>query len=189
MWHAKARLKVYIAGSKHVSIQESHVCDCLKVLASLPEIILFHLKRSEIGPLPDQSGVDGFPDYLDMAPYLEQPGQHQTKQQKQEWQQRQMSCMYFLKCMIQHIPEKDGTNAGHYVAYVRVSDGYLCFDDSRVTLLSSEEVHSKRAFMLYYRQAPKGTSPQRITQVGTCFINGYPWHDNQIAIQSPQGKL
>lgn len=158
-------------------------------MKSLSEIIVIHVKRAEIGPIRAPLGVDGFPDGLDMAPYMEQPSKNQSKQQRQHWQQLQKPVWFFLKCMIEHIPHKDGHNAGHYVAYVRVSDGYLCFDDKMVTYSSWDEVHSKRPCMLYYRHAPKGTSPRRISQVGTCFINGYPLLHNQKAMQPPQGKL
>ena len=59
---------------------------------------------------------------------------------------------YDLFAVINHI---GNVNAGHYYSYVKVNDEWLCYNDTKVTKISTKEIVTNRAYILIYKENGK----------------------------------
>lgn len=67
---------------------------------------------------------------------------------------------YELRAVLVHIGST--LLSGHYLAYVRVTSGWLCLDDASVTRASEGEVHAESAYMLFYEQCRPGEAHRQV---------------------------
>lgn len=60
--------------------------------------------------------------------------------------------IYTLQAVLVH--EGETMQSGHYLAYVRVSTGWLRISDASIGSATDAEVHEQAAYMLFYKKSP-----------------------------------
>ncbi|CAE8632895.1 unnamed protein product, partial [Polarella glacialis] len=126
--------------------------DCEKKMAfkELPEVLCIHIKRFRYDSGwfngTKNSRVVTFPvtSTLDMGPFLDEPNG--------------LPVEYRLIGLIQHIGSMGG---GHYIAYCqhkRKPQEWYEFDDTQVSLVSTEQVERAEPYVLFYQRVPSKAS-------------------------------
>jgi len=113
-----------------------------------PEVMTLHIKRFRYDTYLGSSMGSKISDHvhfplheLDMRPFTKPSDTYKEAQEE---------ALYDLLAVVEH---RGGLNGGHYVAYVRNSDGgwYEC-DDTRVSPVSEDAVLRHEGYILFYRR-------------------------------------
>jgi len=99
-------------------------------------------------------GPAGFKPVMDLRPYL-----------TEELQQKHGNMLCRLFAVVVHVGKN--SHSGHYLAYVRniAKNEWWKMDDARVSLVSTQEVLSSEAYMLFYRVVDHPYSKKLASQV------------------------
>ncbi|XP_010916668.1 ubiquitin carboxyl-terminal hydrolase 17 isoform X2 [Elaeis guineensis] len=116
-----------------------------------PNILTIALKRFQSGKFGKLNKAVKFPEYLDLAPYMSGTNDK--------------SPLYRLYAVVVHLDVMNAAFSGHYVCYVKSTQGkWYKTDDSMVKQVELESVLSKNAYMLLYaRCSPHAPSLIRST--------------------------
>lgn len=116
-----------------------------------PNILTIALKRFQSGKFGKLNKAVRFPEYLDLAPYMSGTNDK--------------SPLYRLYAVVVHLDVMNAAFSGHYVCYVKSTQGkWYKTDDSMVKSVDLESVLSKNAYMLLYaRCSPHAPSLIRNT--------------------------
>ncbi|THU52192.1 hypothetical protein C4D60_Mb10t01400 [Musa balbisiana] len=129
------RCKSYERAKKRLTILEA------------PNVLTIVLKRFQSGTFGKLNKPVRFHEYLDLAPYMSGDDK---------------SPVFRLYAAIVHIDVKNASFSGHYVCYVKDTQGkWYKINDSKVNPVELEEVLSKGAYMLLYARC----SPRAPTSV------------------------
>ncbi|URE47316.1 ubiquitin carboxyl-terminal hydrolase [Musa troglodytarum] len=129
------RCKSYERAKKRLTILEA------------PNVLTIVLKRFQSGTFGKLNKTVRFHEYLDLAPYMSGDDK---------------SPVYRLYAAIVHVDVKNASFSGHYVCYVKDTQGkWYKINDSKVNPVELEEVLSKGAYMLLYARC----SPRAPTSV------------------------
>ncbi|KAH7285349.1 hypothetical protein KP509_33G024300 [Ceratopteris richardii] len=114
----------------------------------LPDILVVHLKRFSYNRYLKNKleTFVNFPIYdLDLSKYVPQ---------------KDAAAMYELYAISNHYGSMGG---GHYTAYVKLVKGdcWYDFDDSRVSMVTQNEIKTAAAYVLFYRRVPQESSNGR----------------------------
>ncbi|XP_008802270.2 ubiquitin carboxyl-terminal hydrolase 18-like [Phoenix dactylifera] len=131
------RCKSYERAKKKLTILEA------------PNILTIALKRFQSGKFGKLNKSIRFPEYLDLARYMSGTDDK--------------SPVYRLYAVVVHLDIMNASFSGHYVCYVRATQGkWYKTDDSTVKPVELERVLSKGAYMLLYaRCSPRAPSSIR----------------------------
>ncbi|CAM0951751.1 unnamed protein product [Alopecurus aequalis] len=131
------RCKSYERAKKMLTISEA------------PNILTIALKRYQSGMFGKINKVIRFPEYLNLSSYMSTTDDY--------------SPVYGLYAVVVHRDVNNAAFSGHYVCYVKDSQGkWHEMDDSQVKPVSLEIVRSKCAYMLLYaRCSPRAPSSIR----------------------------
>ncbi|WOK94324.1 ubiquitin carboxyl-terminal hydrolase 16-like [Canna indica] len=130
------RCKSYERARKRLTIMEA------------PNILTIVLKRFQSGKFGKLNKVVQFPEYLNLAHYMSGDD---------------TSPVYQLYAVVVHIDVMNASFSGHYVCYVKDTQGkWYKINDSKVKPVELEKVLSKSAYMLLYaRCSPRAPSSVR----------------------------
>ncbi|XP_021308154.1 ubiquitin carboxyl-terminal hydrolase 16 isoform X1 [Sorghum bicolor] len=114
-----------------------------------PNILTIALKRYQSGVLGETSKVVKFPEHLNLSQYMSRTDDS--------------SPVYTLYAVVVHHNVSNATVSGHYVCYVKDSQGkWHEMDDNKVKPVSIQKVLSKCAYMLLYaRISPRAPTGAR----------------------------
>ncbi|XP_072977835.1 ubiquitin carboxyl-terminal hydrolase 17-like [Typha angustifolia] len=131
------RCKSYERARKRLTILEA------------PNILTIALKRFQAGKFGKLNKAVRFPEYLDLAQYMSGTDDK--------------SPVYRLYGVVVHIDVMNAAFSGHYVCYVKDTQGnWYKIDDSKVKRVTLGKVLSKNAYMLLYaRCSPRSPSSVR----------------------------
>lgn len=117
----------------------------LKVLEA-PNILTIALKRFQSGKFGKLNKSVRFPEHLNLAPYMSRTDDK--------------SPVYRLYAVVVHLDVMNAAFSGHYVCYVKSTQGkWYKLDDSKVKPVELEKVLSRGAYMLFYaRCSPRAPS-------------------------------
>uniref|UniRef100_A0ACD5UWG4 Uncharacterized protein n=3 Tax=Avena sativa TaxID=4498 RepID=A0ACD5UWG4_AVESA len=106
-------------------------------IAEAPNILTIALKRYQPGMFSKINKAIRFPEYLNLSSYMSTTDDN--------------SPVYRLYAVVVHHDVNCAAFSGHYVCYVKGSQGkWYKMDDSQVKPVSLEKVRSKCAYMLFY---------------------------------------
>uniref|UniRef100_A0ACD5XSZ0 Uncharacterized protein n=1 Tax=Avena sativa TaxID=4498 RepID=A0ACD5XSZ0_AVESA len=136
------RCKSYERAKKKLTISEA------------PNILTIALKRYQSGMFGKINKAIRFPEYLNLSSYMSTTDDY--------------SPVYGLYAVVVHRDVNNAAFSGHYVCYVKDSQGkWHEMDDSQVKPVSLENVRSKCAYMLLYaRCSPRAPSSLRKVIIG-----------------------
>ncbi|VAI33232.1 unnamed protein product [Triticum turgidum subsp. durum] len=119
------RCKSYERGKKKLTISEA------------PNILTIALKRYQSGMFGKINKAIRFPEYLNLSSYMSTTDD--------------CSPVYRLYAVVVHRDVMNSSVSGHYICYVKDSQGkWYEMDDSQVKPVSLKNVRSERAYMLLY---------------------------------------
>ncbi|GMI95132.1 ubiquitin-specific protease 19 [Hibiscus trionum] len=102
-----------------------------------PNILTIALKRFQSGRFGKLNKRVGFPETLDLTPYMSEDGDDTN--------------LYKLYAVVVHVDMLNASFFGHYICYTKdFSGNWYRIDDCKVTRVESEEVLSQGAYMLLY---------------------------------------
>ncbi|KAH7655471.1 Ubiquitinyl hydrolase 1 protein [Dioscorea alata] len=115
-------------------------------VSEAPNILTIALKRFQSGKFGKLNKSVRFPEYLNLAPYMSRTDDK--------------SPVYRLYAVVVHLDVMNAAFSGHYVCYVKSTQGkWHKLDDSKVKPVELENVLSKGAYMLFYaRCSPRAPS-------------------------------
>ncbi|KAJ0984725.1 hypothetical protein J5N97_003081 [Dioscorea zingiberensis] len=115
-------------------------------VSEAPNILTIALKRFQSGKFGKLNKSVRFPEYLNLAPYMSRTDDK--------------SPVYRLYAVVVHLDVMNAAFSGHYVCYVKSTQGkWYKLDDSEVKPVDLEKVLSKGAYMLLYaRCSPRAPS-------------------------------
>ncbi|KAE8793010.1 Ubiquitin carboxyl-terminal hydrolase 16 [Hordeum vulgare] len=136
------RCKTYERGKKKLTISEA------------PNILTIALKRYQSGMFGKINKAIRFPEYLNLSSYMSATDD--------------CSPVYRLYAVVVHRDVMDSSVSGHYVCYVKDSQGkWYEMDDSQVKRVSLKNVRSECAYMLLYaRCSPRAPRSLRKLIIG-----------------------
>jgi ubiquitin C-terminal hydrolase len=152
-------------GKKAADMAGKRIC-MREALADAPRVLALAIKRFSGGHFGKLCKPVTFQQTLDLAPFMD-PGSMDcvggagNGGSRHIWagQQRPLSpgpCLYALTGVVVHRGLMNSVNAGHYIAYVRSDEGWLCIDDEEVTPTTWETVAAVNAYMLFYKKLAAG---------------------------------
>ncbi|KAK8940270.1 Ubiquitin carboxyl-terminal hydrolase 15 [Platanthera guangdongensis] len=119
------RCSAYVRARKQLSLHE------------VPNILTIVLKRFQTGKYGKINKCVTFPDLLDMIPFVSGGADSPP--------------LYMLYAVVVHLDTLNTSYSGHYVSYVKDTQGtWFRIDDSEVQVVSSSQVMSEGAYMLFY---------------------------------------
>jgi ubiquitin C-terminal hydrolase len=109
-------------------------------------VILKRFVFHEMNSIKLDDRVEFLVERLDMTPYLASHGEEQDQQEEVDPSQN----IYSLQSYVCHT---GGANSGHYTAFAKhcVSDEWLFFNDSNVTLQEPKN-NDERGYILFYQR-------------------------------------
>ncbi|KGG51429.1 cysteine proteinase [Mitosporidium daphniae] len=113
-------------------------------LTKLPQTLCLHLKRFEHSK-DSARKIDtliNFPLQIDMRSFIDEP----------------MAKIYYEYSLLGVILHSGSINSGHYTSFVRVGETWFKADDSSITQVSVESIHSSNPYILFYIQRAHDTS-------------------------------
>ncbi|GAB5585637.1 hypothetical protein Unana1_00537 [Umbelopsis nana] len=113
-----------------------------------PRTLTVHLKRFSFknGHINKIDKMVTYKEQLDIRPYMT------------DGQQQNVQGMYNLVAMVVH--SGTTTHSGHYVAYVKSSNGmWYCMNDASVQQVSTQTVLNQKAYILFYALENSGLKP------------------------------
>lgn len=128
------RCKSYEPAKKKLTILEA------------PNVLTIALKRFQSGKFGKINKTVRFPEYLNLAPYMRGTDDK--------------SPVYRLYAVVVHLDIMNASFSGHYVSYVKDTQGkWYKIDDSKVKPVELEKVLKQGAYMLFYaRCSPRSPS-------------------------------
>ncbi|XP_078431141.1 ubiquitin-specific protease 15 [Wolffia australiana] len=122
------RCQSYVKARKQLSLHE------------IPNILTIVLKRFQSGKYGKINKYVTFPELLDMIPFMTGSGDSPP--------------LYILYAVVVHLDTCNASFSGHYISYVKDLHGsWFKIDDSDVQAVSSSQVMSEGAYMLFYTRS------------------------------------
>lgn len=117
------------------------------LVGTAPPVLVVQLKRFQPGARGKIAAHVAFPDRFSLRAFMPRATAATAP-------------TYRLCAVVVHCDIAGFVLFGHYVAYVRASDGsWLLADDSRVTPVPASQVLAAQAYLLVYQQVPARTRP------------------------------
>ncbi|KAG6555189.1 hypothetical protein Mapa_003228 [Marchantia paleacea] len=134
------RCNAYVKARKRLTLHEA------------PNILTIALKRFQTGKFGKLNKRVTFPEVLDMLPYMSEKGDKPPS--------------YLLYAVVVHVDMLNASFFGHYICYVKDSQGiWYKIDDSKVKEVDIEKVMSQRAYMLFYKRSSVRSAPEMDEEV------------------------
>lgn len=128
------RCNAYVRAGKRLTVHEA------------PNILTIALKRFQSGKFGKLNKRVTFPKTLDMSPYMSGTNDD--------------SPLYGLYAVVVHVDLLNASFFGHYICYVKDSNGvWYKIDDSKVKEVELEKVLAQKAYMLFYTRSGVRKAP------------------------------
>ena len=142
-----------IAGVTCASCKKSVKVSVRNMFASYPPVLIFHLKRFMEASRAKAECHVGFPERLDMTPYL-LPSYAAPTKPGAESTAAAVGTSHFEYRLTGVVAHYGVTSFGHYVSYAVNSDGeWFMYSDDRVLEVPFSTVAAAQAYILFYQQA------------------------------------
>ena len=117
-----------------------------------PNVLVVPVKRYQLGRAGKITKFVEYPKTLDLEPYMSSDAPYERS-----------APTYDLYGVVVHLDFMGSAHSGHYVAFVKLANGFWCkCDDGAVTKTTEATALKQKAYLLFYeRRAPRGAPPTR----------------------------